>query len=41
MFIEGVTKDRSPTIRCECAFGLGQIGATTFRTLLLALHDPT
>ena len=40
MFIEGVTKDKSSTIRSECAFGLGQIGASTFRTLLLALHDP-
>lgn len=39
MFIEGVTKDKSVLIRQECAYGLGQIGASTFRTLLLALHD--
>ena len=39
MFIEGVTKDRNYQIRCECAQGLAQIGPTTFRTLLLALHD--
>lgn len=26
-------------IRIECARGLGRIGPTTFRTLLLALHD--
>ena len=40
MFIEGLTKDRNYLIRCECAQGLAQIGPTTFRTLLLALHDP-
>ena len=39
LFIEGVTKDRSPAIRRECAFGLGEIGPSTFRTLLLSLHD--
>jgi hypothetical protein len=39
MFIEGATKDRSHLIRCECAQGLAQIGPTTFRALLLALHD--
>ncbi len=39
LFIEGVTKDRNPTIRRECAYGLGDIGPSTFRTLLLALHD--
>jgi hypothetical protein len=39
MFIEGVTKDRNYLIRQECATGLAQIGPTTFRTLLLALHD--
>jgi hypothetical protein len=39
LFIEGVTKDKNPNIRKECASGLGEIGATTFRTLLLALHD--
>ena len=41
MFIEGVTKDSNALIRQECAMGLGQIGASTFRTLLLALHDPS
>ncbi len=40
MFIEGLTKDRNWQIRCECAQGLAQIGPSTFRTLLLALHDP-
>jgi hypothetical protein len=39
MFIEGATKDRNAAIRAECAQGLGQIGASTFRTLLLVLHD--
>lgn len=39
MFIEGVTKDKNFQIRCECATGLAQIGPSTFRTLLLALHD--
>ncbi len=39
LFIEGVTKDKNPVIRRECAYGLGEIGASTFRTLLLALHD--
>lgn len=40
MFIEGVTKEANPNIRLECAKGLGKIGPTTFRTLLLTLHDP-
>lgn len=40
MFIEGLTKDKSYQIRCECANGLAQIGPSTFRTLLLSLHDP-
>lgn len=39
MFIEGVTKEQNELIRIECARGLGKIGPTTFRTLLLALHD--
>ena len=39
LFIEGVTKDKNPVIRKECAYGLGDIGSSTFRTLLLALHD--
>jgi len=39
MFIEGVTKEANPNIRVECAKGLGRIGPTTFRTLILALHD--
>ena len=26
MFIEGVSKEASPFIRAECAFGLGTIG---------------
>lgn len=40
MFIEGVTKEANSGIRIECAKGLGKIGASTFRTLLLTLHDP-
>ena len=40
MFIEGVTKEANAAIRIECARGLGKIGPSTFRTLLLALHDP-
>ena len=40
MFIEGLTKDKNFAIRCECANGLAQIGPSTFRTLLLSLHDP-
>ena len=40
MFIEGVTKEANPNIRVECAKGLGRIGPTTFRTLILTLHDP-
>jgi hypothetical protein len=39
MLIEGVTKEHNEQIRVECAKGLGRIGPTTFRTLLLALHD--
>lgn len=41
MFIEGVSKEISPSIRAECAFGLGTIGVQTFRSLLLALRDNT
>ena len=40
MFIEGVTKESNPVIRVQCAKGLGKIGSSTFRTLLLTLHDP-
>ena len=39
MFIEGVTKEQNTHIRIECAKGLGKIGPTTFRTLLLTIHD--
>jgi len=39
MFIEGISKDKNPNVRAECADGLGQIGVQTFRSLLLALHD--
>ena len=41
MFIEGVTKESNVAIRIECAKGLGKIGPSTFRTLLLTLHDPS
>ena len=34
-----MTKEANPNIRLECAKGLGKIGPTTFRTLLLTLHD--
>lgn len=36
---EGLTKDKNALVRKECARGLGKIGATAFRTLLLGLHD--
>jgi HEAT repeat protein len=39
MFIEGISKESNAQVRAECAFGLGQIGAQTFRSLLLALRD--
>lgn len=39
MFIEGLTKEPNEHVRIECARGLGKIGASTFRTLLLGLHD--
>ena len=39
LFIEGVSKEQNPQLRAECALGLGSIGAQTFRSLLLALHD--
>ena len=39
MFIEGVTKEANAAIRVECAKGLGKIGPSTFRTLLLTMHD--
>jgi len=41
LFIEGISKERNPLVRAECALGLGQIGPQTFRSLLLALHDET
>jgi hypothetical protein len=39
LFIEGVTKEQNATIRAECATGLGRIGVSAFRTLLLTLSD--
>ncbi len=39
LFIEGVIKEPNWQVRAECATGLGRIGVTAFRTLLLALND--
>lgn len=39
MFIEGLTKDKNPVIRMECAKGLAMMGVQTFRTLLFGLRD--
>ena len=39
MFIEGVSKEKNPHIRAECAAGLAKMGPQTFRSLLLALSD--
>lgn len=39
MFIEGLTKDKNISIRCNSASGLARIGVTTFRTLLVGLYD--
>lgn len=34
-----MTKELNATIRAECATGLGRIGVSAFRTLLLSLSD--
>ena len=39
LLTEGLTKDKSVLVRKECARGLGKIGASAFRELLLGLHD--
>ncbi|KAL4445474.1 hypothetical protein ABPG74_004548 [Tetrahymena malaccensis] len=39
MFIEGLTKDKNPIIRQECAKGLGALGVQNFRALLFGLKD--
>lgn len=39
LFIEGVTKEQNLLVREQCATGLGRIGVTAFRTLLLTLND--
>eukprot|EP00698_Gefionella_okellyi_P020850 TRINITY_DN6629_c0_g3_i2.p1 TRINITY_DN6629_c0_g3~~TRINITY_DN6629_c0_g3_i2.p1 ORF type:complete len:672 (-),score=98.43 TRINITY_DN6629_c0_g3_i2:1567-3582(-) len=39
LLIEGILKDSNPTCRCACAHGLASVGASLFRTLLLALTD--
>jgi hypothetical protein len=39
MLIEGVTKDKSATIRAECATGLGKVGVQSLRILLITLND--
>ena len=40
MLIEAMTKDDSPVVRGQAIRGLGEVGASTFRSLLLGLHDP-
>lgn len=39
MLIEALTKDQNPQIRAQAAKGLGLFGPSTFRSLLLGLHD--
>ena len=39
LLIEGLTKDKNPTIRIECAKGLSIYGAHTFRALIFGLRD--
>jgi hypothetical protein len=39
VLIEGLTKDENPKVRGYSAKGLGLFGPSTFRTLLLGLHD--
>jgi hypothetical protein len=39
IFIEGLTKDKNPLIRCECARGLASLGVQNFRALLFGLRD--
>ena len=38
--IEAMTKDDNPLVRAQAIRGLGLVGASTFRSLLLGLHDP-
>jgi HEAT repeat protein len=40
MLIEAMTKDENPVVRGQAIRGLGQVGPSTFRSLLLGLHDP-
>ena len=39
MLIEALTKDENPNIRAYAAKGLAMFGPSTFRSLLLGLHD--
>lgn len=39
MLIEGLTKDDHAVVRACSARGLGKFGPSTFRSLLLGLHD--
>lgn len=39
IFIEGLTKDKNPLIRSECAKGLGALGPQNLRALLFGLRD--
>ena len=39
MLIEGLTKDKSPQIRAECAKGLALFGPHTFRAMIFGLRD--
>jgi HEAT repeat protein len=40
MLIEAMTKDDNYVVRAQAIKGLGVIGSSTFRSLLLGLHDP-
>lgn len=40
MLIEAMTKDENFNIRSQALKGLGLVGPSTFRSLLLGLHDP-
>jgi len=39
LLIEGLTKDKNPVIRTECAKGLSIFGPHTFRALIFGLRD--
>mmetsp|Transcript_12335 Transcript_12335/g.23406 ORF Transcript_12335/g.23406 Transcript_12335/m.23406 type:complete len:187 (+) Transcript_12335:2074-2634(+) len=39
LLVEGLSKDSNPQTRAQAARGLGLFGPSTFRSLLLGLHD--